>query len=70
MSRHQENLFGSSRSLLFTRCIRCVGWLILFFAVVVAIMNFGLPLGLIAYSGYTSLGAYLIFLMLLYIERK
>lgn len=70
MIRHQENLFGRCRSRLFTWCQRCLGWVALFFAAVLAMTSLGVAVGLTAYSGHTSLGAGLTFLMLLFIERR
>lgn len=70
MIRHQENLFGKARSSRFTLVQRYLGWGVLFFAATIATISLGVAVGLTAYSGYTSLGAGLTFLMLLVIERR
>ena len=70
MIRHQEDLFGQPKKRTFTLCMRAIGWLSLVLAAVLAIYGLDIAVGLVAYSGHTSMAAALIYLFLLLIDRK
>ena len=70
MERHQEALFHRQLSLRATRGLRIAGWLGLLAALAVAVRSQGWSLGLVSYSGHTSLGAGLVYGALIAFERR
>jgi len=69
MERHQQDLFKSILVPMRTRLLRMGGWILLLLALVLLVRASGWSLGLVAYSGHTSLGAGVVFLTLVGIER-
>lgn len=69
MERHQEGLFGHALSPWPTRWLRLAGWGMLALALFAAVRSQGWALGLVNYSGHTSLGAGLVFGALVVCER-
>lgn len=67
--RQQEIQFGRALAPRSTRALRWVGCVGLLFALAVAVGSQGWALGLVSYSGHTSLGAGLVFVALLLRER-
>lgn len=61
MERHQEDLFGHRLAPARTRGLRAAGWAALVSGLWVAVGGWGWALGLVAYSGHTSLCAGVIF---------
>jgi len=61
MERHQEDLFGRPMVPATARSLRIAGWATLLLALAVAVRAQGWALGLVSYSGHTSLGAALVF---------
>ncbi len=61
MERHQHEVFGRTLAAPATRAWRGAGWLLLGAALALAVHNQGWGLGLVSYSGHTSLGAGLVF---------
>jgi hypothetical protein len=70
MDRHQRNMFGHRLAIGRTRCLRLGGWTALVLALLAAVGDQGWALGLVSYSGHTSLAAGLIFGALIANERK
>lgn len=70
MERHQEDLFGRTLSPRATRALRTGGWLVLLIALAVAVRSQGWSLGLVSYSGHTSLGAGLVYGALVALQRE
>lgn len=70
MERHQESVFGRLLARRSTRCLRLAGWLLLALALFVAIRGQGWGLGLVSYSGHTSLAAGLVLGVLIARERR
>jgi len=70
MDRHQEDLFGRELSPRVTRLLRIVGWAGLLLALGVIVGRQGWALGLVSYSGCTSLAAGLVFLALVVHQRR
>lgn len=70
MERHQEELFARALSSPVTRGLRWAGWLGLAVALAVAVRSQGWSLGLVSYSGHTSLGAGLVFGALVAWQRR
>jgi len=70
MDRHQEDLFGRALSVRVTRLLRILGWLGLLLALWVIVGRQGWGLGLVSYSGCTSLAAGLVFLALVVHDRR
>ena len=69
MERHQEDLFGHALATAVTRWLRMAGWAALLLALVVIVKAQGWGVGLVSFSGHTSLGAGLVFGALVAIER-
>ncbi len=67
--RVQEIQFGRTLASRSTCALRGVGWVGLLLALAVAVGSQGWALGLVSYSGHTSLGAGLVFMALLLRER-
>jgi len=70
MDRHQRNVFRYRLTTRVTRSLRLFGWSLLALALAVAVQGQGLALGLVSYSGHTSLAAGLVFGALVAIERR
>ncbi|MGJ7489134.1 DUF3325 domain-containing protein [Variovorax sp. ZT4R33] len=69
MERHQEDLFGHALPSTTTRAVRVAGWAALLVALVASVKAQGWAVGLVSFSGHTSLGAGLVFGALVAIER-
>ena len=69
MERHQEDLFGHALAARATRWLRMAGWAALGLALMLIVKAQGWGVGLVSYSGHTSLGAGLVFGVLVAIER-
>jgi hypothetical protein len=69
MERHQEDLFGHALPSTTTRCLRVAGWAALLLALAIVVNAQGWGVGLVSFSGHTSLGAGLVFGALVVIER-
>ena len=67
--RQQEIQLGRTLAPRRTRALRGVGWAALLLALAVAVGSQGWALGLVSYSGHTSLSAGLVFVALLLRER-
>jgi hypothetical protein len=59
--RQQEDLFGHALGPCPTRWLRVTGWAALALALRVAVTGHGWGLGLVSFSGHTSLGAGLVY---------
>ncbi|RYF65857.1 MAG: DUF3325 domain-containing protein [Comamonadaceae bacterium] len=70
MERHQEDLFSAALAPARTRLLRVVGWALLLLALVLLVRTRGWSLGLIAFSGHTSLAAAVVFTTLIGLERR
>lgn len=68
--RQQEAHFGRPLAPRATHYLRIVGWTGLLLALVVAVVTQGWAMGLVSYSGHTSLCAGLVFVGLLLCERR
>lgn len=69
MERHQEDLFGHALATTATRGLRVAGCTALALALVLIVQAQGWGVGLVSYSGHTSLGAGLVFGALVVVER-
>jgi hypothetical protein len=69
MERHQEDLLGHALETTVTRWLRVAGWAVLLLALMLIVKAQGWGVGLVSYSGHTSLGAGLVFGALVVIER-
>lgn len=69
MERHQQDLFGHALATTVTRGLRVAGWAALALALVVTVQAQGWSVGLVSYSGHTSLGAGIVFGALVVAER-
>lgn len=69
MERHQEDLFGEPLAATATRWLRVAGWAALLAALALMVKAQGWGVGLVSYSGHTSLGAGLVFGALVVIAR-
>lgn len=69
MDRHQEDLFGEPFAATATRWLRVAGWAALLAALALMVKAQGWGVGLVSYSGHTSLGAGLVFGALVVIAR-
>jgi hypothetical protein len=67
--RQQEIHLGRALASNATRCLRIAGWTGLFLALSIAVGSQGWAMGLVSYSGHTSLCAGLVFSALLLRER-
>ena len=70
MERHQEDLFGHAFAPSLTRRLRVAGWGALLLALGVLVGAQGWGLGLVSFSGHTSLAAGLVFVALLLQGRR
>jgi hypothetical protein len=70
MSRHQPTVFGRELSSAVSRALRCVGWLGLLAALALEVYASGWALGLVCYSGCTSLAAGIVYCALIVRERR
>lgn len=70
MDRHQRNVFGHRLAPGATRCLRLSSWSALALALLAAVGGQGWTLGLVSYSGHTSLAAGLVFAALIANERR
>ena len=70
MERHQESLFGRALASGRTRSLRIAGWGALALALLVVVRAQGWALGLVSYSGHTSLAAGIVFSALLVYKRR
>lgn len=70
MERHQEDLFGQVFAPSLTRRLRLAGWGALLLALGVLVGAQGWGLGLVSFSGHTSLAAGLVFVALLLQGRR
>lgn len=61
MERHQEDLFGCALAARAVRCWRIAGWAALLAALACAVRGQGWSLGLVSFSGHTSLAAGIVF---------
>lgn len=61
MERHQDDLFGHTLPTPMRRGLRGVGWVALLLALGVIVRAQGWSVGLVSFSGHTSLGAGLVF---------
>lgn len=69
MERHQEDLFGHALATAASRWLRAAGWAALGLALMLVVKAQGWGVGLVSFSGHTSLGAGLVFGVLIVIER-
>ena len=70
MERHQEDLFGHAFAPSLTRRLRVAGWGALLLALGVLVGAQGWGLGLVSFSGHTSLAAGLVFVAVLLQGRR
>ena len=70
MERHQETLFGARSSAAASRALRCAGWCALLVALWLAVAGQGWALGLVWYSGCTSLGAGIVYGVLIVFAQR
>lgn len=70
MDRHQEDLFGRVLAARTTRLLRCTGWALLAVALIPAIHLQGVGLGLVSWFGHLSLAAWVVYLVLVVVERR
>ncbi len=70
INRHQETVFGQILPSRTTLVLRLAGWAGFACALLAAIRSHGVPLGLVSYSGHTSLSAGLIFAALVACRRR
>lgn len=68
--RAQETLFGRALGARAGRLLRKAGWMLLLLALAVAVRSQGWGLGLVSYSGHTSLAAGLVFVFLVFLARR
>ena len=68
--RQQRNVLGRRLSPAATRGLRLTGWSALALALLVAVRSQGWSVGLVSYSGHTSLAAGLVFAALIVNERR
>lgn len=70
MERQQENLLGRVLPATTTRWLRMAGWAVLLSALAIVVKGQGWSIGLVSFSGHTSLGAGLVFGALVVIARR
>lgn len=70
MERHQEDLYGRLLSARATRTLRVLGWSGLLLGLAVLVQAQGWGMGLVSYSGHTSLAAALVFSALIVHDRR
>ena len=68
--RAQETLFGRELAARVGRRLRGAAWMLLLLALAVVVRSQGWGLGLVSYSGYTSLAAGLVFMVLVALARR
>jgi hypothetical protein len=64
MARHQEAVFGRELQASTARTLRSAGWCGLALALAIIVARQGWGLGLVSYSGHTSLAAGLVYVAL------
>lgn len=67
--RQQEKVFGHRLPAGTTGCARLAGWVALGLALLVVVRGQGWAMGLVSYSGHTSLSAGLVFAVLILRDR-
>jgi hypothetical protein len=70
MERQQKDIFERPLSSGTTRLLRIVGWGALVVALWLVVERQGWALGLVSYSGYTSVGAGLVYVVLIFRARR
>lgn len=70
MERHQSELFARALAPPVTRLLRVLGWAGLLLALALLVRAQGWAMGLVSYSGHTSLAAGLVFGALIVQERR
>ena len=70
MDRNQRNVLGQRLTKRATLSLRLFGWSSLMLALALAVHGQGWALGLVSYSGHTSLAAGLVFGTLVVIDRR
>jgi hypothetical protein len=65
MERHQEMVLGASLTATASRILRCAGWCVLLIALWLAVAARGWALGLVCYSGFTSMAAGIVYGLLI-----
>ncbi len=70
MERHQQAIFAASLPRPRTRLLRAAGWLGLLLALWLLVAHRGWALGLVHYSGQTSVAAGLVYGALIWRERR
>ena len=70
MGRHQETLFGERLPAAVSRILRCAGWCMLLVALWLALAGNGWALGLVWYSGCTSLAAGIVYGVLIVCAQR
>jgi hypothetical protein len=70
MERHQETAFGAPLPAAKSRLLRCAGWCGLLAALWLAVAGKGWALGLVWYSGCTSLAAGIVYGLLIIYTRR
>ena len=68
--RQQDELFGGALPAGATRALRGAGWVLLAVCLAMGVGHWGWGLGLVAYSGHTSLTAGLVYVGLVAAARK
>lgn len=69
MARHQEDIFGDELRAATTRGLRAGGWLLLVAGLGLAVRGQGWSFGLVAYSGHTSVAAWLVLIAMVIFNR-
>jgi hypothetical protein len=69
MARHQETLLGRALPVSQSRCLRGAGWCALGIALALSVAGQGWGLGLVAFSGTTSVAAGIVYGALIVWER-
>lgn len=70
MERHQETVFDGRLAAAVSRVLRCAGWCGLLIALWLAVAERGWALGLVWYSGCTSLAAGIVYALLIIMARR
>jgi len=70
MARHQQTVFGRAFSIVASRRLRGAGWSGLLIALWLSVADQGWALGLVAYSGITSVAAGIVYGALVVCERR
>jgi hypothetical protein len=68
--RQQDELLGGALPASVTRALRAAGWVLLALCLAAAVGRWGWGLGLVAYSGHTSLAAGLVYIGLVAAARR